>query len=199
MLKFSFSIHGQFFSWILGIIFSQFKEIKICRSVFSSIIYIWSDIHTHTHTHTHIYIITIIFSCCPHGYPWPSLATPLYRSLLPAGPQGYAPYPHRAVVRASRSAFARPCEGVHWSTSLISSSLLLRQCLACLVRLTWIVFVMGSRWPYSCCFVGCYLQVLFNKKQEYPIYDEVVMILFEDSKSAQCMKINKFLSEKISM
>ena len=23
-------------------------------------------------------------------------------------------------------------------------------------------FVMGGRWPYSCCFVGCYLQDLYN-------------------------------------
>ena len=46
-------------------------------------------------------------------------------------------------VRAGRPAFARPYVGVHWSTSLMSSSLLLQQCPACLVRLTWIVFVMG--------------------------------------------------------
>ena len=52
-------------------------------------------------------------------------------------------------VRAGRPAFARPYVGVHRSTSLMSSSLLLQQCLACLVRLTWIVFVMGGRWPYS--------------------------------------------------
>ena len=50
-------------------------------------------------------------------------------------------------VRAGRRAFAWPYEGVHRSTSLMSSSLLLQQCLACLVRLTWIVFVMGGRWP----------------------------------------------------
>ena len=41
---------------------------------------------------------------------------------------------------------------VHWSISLMSSSLLLEQCHACLVRLTWIEFVLGVRWPYSCCF-----------------------------------------------
>ena len=28
---------------------------------------------------------------------------------------------------------------------------------ACLVRLIWIVFVMGGRWPYSWCLVGCCL------------------------------------------
>ena len=57
-------------------------------------------------------------------------------------------------VRAGRPAFARPYVGVHRSTSLMSSSLLLQQCPACLVRLTWIVFVMGGRWPYSWCLVG---------------------------------------------
>ena len=65
-------------------------------------------------------------------------------------------------VRARRTAFARPYVEVHRSTSLMSSSLLLQQCPACLVRLTWIVFVMGGRWPYSWCFVGCCLQDLFN-------------------------------------
>ena len=65
-------------------------------------------------------------------------------------------------VRAGRPAFARPCEGVHRSTPLTSSSLLLQQCPACLVRLILIVFVMGGRWPYNCCFVGCFLQDLFN-------------------------------------
>ena len=44
-------------------------------------------------------------------------------------------------VRAGRPAFARPCVGVHKSTSLMSSSLFLQLCPACLVRLTWIVFV----------------------------------------------------------
>ena len=58
-------------------------------------------------------------------------------------------------IRAGRPAFSRPYVGVHRSTSLMSSSLLLQQCPAGLVRLTWIVFVMGGRWPYSWCLVGC--------------------------------------------
>ena len=65
-------------------------------------------------------------------------------------------------VRAGRPAFVRPCVGVHKSTSLMSSSLLLQQCPACLVRLTWIVFVIGGRWPYSWCLVGCCRQDLFK-------------------------------------
>ena len=65
-------------------------------------------------------------------------------------------------VRAGCPAFARSCVEIYRSTSLMSSSLLLQQCPACLVHLTWIVFMMGGRWPYSWCFVGCCLQVLFN-------------------------------------
>ena len=65
-------------------------------------------------------------------------------------------------VRVGRPAFARPCVGIHKSTSLMSSSLLLQQCPACLVRLTWIVFVIGGRWPYSWCLVGCCRQDLFR-------------------------------------
>ena len=39
------------------------------------------------------------------------------------------------LVRNGCLAYARPCEGVHWSTSLMSSSLLLQQYPTCLVRL----------------------------------------------------------------
>ena len=37
-------------------------------------------------------------SCRATGFPWISLTTPPYRPLLPAGPQGYTPYRHRAAV-----------------------------------------------------------------------------------------------------
>ena len=65
-------------------------------------------------------------------------------------------------VRAGHPAFARAYAGVQRSTSLLSSSLLLQQCPACLVRLTWRLFVMGGRWLYNWCFVGCCCQDLFN-------------------------------------
>ena len=44
----------------------------------------------------------------------------------------------------------------------MSSSLLLQQCPACLVRLTWMVWEMKDKWPYSSSFVGCCFQDLFN-------------------------------------
>ena len=65
-------------------------------------------------------------------------------------------------VLAGRPVFARPYVGVYRSTSLMSSSLFLQQCPACLVCLTWIVFMMGGRWLYSWCLVGCCRQDLFN-------------------------------------
>ena len=65
-------------------------------------------------------------------------------------------------VQAGRPTFAWPYAGVHRSTSLMSLSLLLQQCPACLVRLTCIVFVMRGKWPYSWCLVGCCRQDLFN-------------------------------------
>ena len=66
-------------------------------------------------------------------------------------------------VRAGPPAFARSYVGVHRSTSLMSSSLLLQQCPAHLVRLTCIVFVMGGRWPYSWCFGGVAARTCFQK------------------------------------
>ena len=65
-------------------------------------------------------------------------------------------------VRAGRPAFAWPYAGVHRSTSLMSSSLLLQQCPVCLVCLTCIVFMIGGSWRYSWCLVGCCRQDLFN-------------------------------------
>ena len=52
--------------------------------------------------------------------------------------------------------------GCHRSTSLMSSSLLLQQCPACLVRLTWILYVVGGKWSYSWCLVGFCRQDLFD-------------------------------------
>ena len=65
-------------------------------------------------------------------------------------------------VQAGRPAFDWPYAGIHMGTSLTRSSLLLQQCLACLFRLAWIVLVIGGRWPYCWCLVGCCCQDLFN-------------------------------------
>ena len=49
------------------------------------------------------------------------------------------------VCSSWSSCFCLAIIGVHRSTSLMSSSLLLQQCPACLVCLAWIVFMMGGR------------------------------------------------------
>ena len=88
-------------------------------------------------------------------YTWPSLATSPNRSSPPAGLQRYIPYPHIAAEYMFKLVVLL-MPGHMWG------SLLLQQCPAFLVRLTWIVFVMGGRWPYSWCLVGCCRQDLFN-------------------------------------
>ena len=109
-----------------------------------------------------IIIIIIIMSCRQHGYPWPSLATSPYHSSPQAGLQGYILCPHIVAVCKFALVILLFYVGVHRSTSLMSSSLLLQYCPACLVRLTCIVFVMGGKCPYSWCLVGCCRQDLFN-------------------------------------
>ena len=112
--------------------------------------------HTHTHTYICMYTYIIIIISCRH-FSLSFIASGRSSGLHPVSSHSCCMY-----VRAGRPAFARPYVVVHRSTSLMSSSLLLQQCPACLIRLTWIVFVMGGRWPYSWCLVGCCRQDLFN-------------------------------------
>ena len=76
-------------------------------------------------------------------------------------------------VRAGRPAFAWPYAGVHRSTALMSSYLLLQQCPACLAHLTCIVFVIGGKWPYSWSLVGCCHQECNKHKGEISVRDEL--------------------------
>ena len=109
-------------------------------------------------------IIIIIMSCCQRRSPWPSLITRLYRSSLPIGLQGYILY-QSALLYIGSTWMSCLCSSM-WKESTGVCRLGLRsyfqQCIACLIRLTWIVFVMGDKWPYSCSFVGCCLEDLFN-------------------------------------
>ena len=76
--------------------------------------------------------IIIIMSRRQRGYPWPSLsfiASGRSSGLHPVSSHSCCMY-----VRAGRPTLAHPYVGVHRSTSLMSSSLLLQQCPACLVR-----------------------------------------------------------------
>ena len=80
-------------------------------------------------------------SCRKHGYPDPLspfslsfIASSRFSGLHPISSHSCGMY-----ARVVRPAFARPYAGVHRSTSLMSSSLFLQQCPACLVCLSWIV------------------------------------------------------------
>ena len=117
----------------------------------------WPIVHNCYHHHHHVALSAQISLTLSRHQSLSSITSGRSSGIHPASAQSCC-----MLVLSGRFAFARPCEGVHWSTSLMSSSLLLQQCPACLVRLTLIVFVMGGWWPYSCCFVGCCLQDLFN-------------------------------------
>ena len=123
-------------------------------------------------SHNYLFIIKI-FNVCHHHHhvvplAWISLTLSRHSSpsLIAFGrSSGLHPISSHSCcmyVRVGCPTFAWPYVGVHWSTSLMSSSLLLQQCPACLVCLTCIVFVMGGKWPYSWCLVGCCHQDLFN-------------------------------------
>ena len=113
--------------------------------------------YIHHHHHHHVVPLARISLTLSRHFSLSFIATGRPSGLHPRSSHSGCMY-----VRAGRPAFARPYVGVHRSTLLISSSLLLPQCPACLVRLTWIVFEVGGRWPYSRCFVGCCRQDLFN-------------------------------------
>ena len=105
--------------------------------------------HHHHHHHHHVVPLARISRILSRHFSLSFIASGKSSRLHSVSSQSCCMY-----VRAGRPTFARPYVGVHRSTSLISSSLLLQQCPACLVRLTWIVFVMGGRWPYSWWEVG---------------------------------------------
>ena len=104
--------------------------------------------HHHHHHHHHVVSPTRISLTLSRHFSLSFIASCRSSGLHTVSSQSCSTY-----VRTGRPAFARTYVGVHRSTSLMSSSQLHQQFPACLVRLTWIVFVMGDRWPYSLCFV----------------------------------------------
>ena len=151
--------------WYLHMIdlFSRLRLTVVIRSKEAGVIVDkftqnWIAIYHHHHHHHVVPLARISLTLSRH----PSLsfiASGRSSGLHPVSSHSCCMY-----VRAGRPAFAWPYAGVHRSTSLMSSSLLLQQCPACLARLTCIVFVMGGKWPYSWCLVGCCRQDLVHLK-----------------------------------
>ena len=97
-------------------------------------IYIYIYIYIYHHHGVPPVQISLILFC---HFSLSFIASGRFSGLHPVSSHSYCMY-----VRAGRPVFAQLYVGVHRSTSLMSSSLLLQQCSACLVRLIWIVFVM---------------------------------------------------------
>ena len=119
--------------------------------------YLRSKLTINNHHHHHVVLVARISLALSRHFSLSFIASGKSSGLHPVCSHSCWMY-----VRAGRPAFTRPYLGVHRSTSLMSSSLLLQQCPACLVRLTWIVFVIGSRWPYSLSLMRCCRQDLFR-------------------------------------
>ena len=93
-----------------------------------------TNTHTHSHHHHHVVPLARISLTLSRHFSLSFIASDRSSGLHPVSSRSYYMY-----VRAGRPAFAWPYVGVLRSTSLMSSSLFLKQCPACLVRLTWIV------------------------------------------------------------
>ena len=109
----------------------------ISTNIYHCLNNVFHDLHHHHHHH-HVVPPARISLTLSHHFSLSFIASGRSSGLHSVSSQSCCMY-----VRASRPAFARPYVGVHRSTLLMSSSLLLQQCPACLVRLTWIVFVMS--------------------------------------------------------
>ena len=118
--------------------------------------------NVYIYIYIYIYITIIIKSSWNHRFLLLFFVIHPYRPSLPIG----RPYkadlsPAHLVlllswptwVFAGCPALVCPCVGVHQRTSLMSLYLILRQCSAYLVWLTWMVCEMGGKWLYSCSFV----------------------------------------------
>ena len=117
----------------------------------------WTNWNSSERIHHHVVLLAQISLTLSRNLSLLSIAS--FRSsrkhLVPV--QSYCRY-----VLAGRPTPARPCEGIHWRTSLTSSPLLFQQYPSCFIRLITIVLEMGGWWPYSCCFVGCCFRDLLN-------------------------------------
>ena len=68
-------------------------------------------------------------------------------------------------VSAGQSAQVYLCLEVHWRTSQMSSSLLAKQCPVYLPHPIRMVYMIGGKRLYNCCFVGCCFQDLLKAAQ----------------------------------
>ena len=106
--------------------------------------YYWTDSWRNHHHYHHVVPLGRISLNLSRHFSLSFIASGRSSGLYPESSHNCCMY-----VRVGLPAFAWPYAGVHRSTSLLRSSLLLQQCPACLVRLAWIIFVMGGNERYS--------------------------------------------------
>ena len=124
------NMYGVTYTWRLN---TEFKQLPYwylyTASVFSICV---------KHHHHHVTLSARIFRTPSHHISISSIAFGRSSGLHPVSAQSSCMF-----IRAGRPAFARTCEGVHRSTSLTSSSLLLQQCPVYLVSLIFVTVVGG--------------------------------------------------------
>ena len=101
-------------------------------------VYKYIYMHMHHHHHHHVVLLARISLTLSRHFSLSFIAFGRSSGLHSVSSHSCCMY-----IRAGRPAFAWSYAGVHRSTSLMSSPLLLQQCPACLFRLTCIVFVMA--------------------------------------------------------
>ena len=144
---------GAYFSADMQLVYSTVPADMVERKSFELYIYIYIYIYYH---HDNMLLAQVSLTLSRHS------------SLLSIVPGRSSRLHPASVWRCCREVLAGCptlaclCKGVHWSSSLMGSSLLFQLCPACDVYLIWMVFKMGGWWPCSCCFIGCRLQDSFN-------------------------------------
>ena len=128
----------------------------MCVSVIiylSLLVYICICLYSYRYISIHVYLSLRIYHHHHHVVLVARISLTLSRHfslsfIAPGRSSGLHPVSSHSCwmyVRAGRPAFAGPYVGSIRVHHLWVSSLLLQQCPACLVNLTWIVFVIGGR------------------------------------------------------
>ena len=112
----------------------------ILKNDISSLVCKFISIYSNSNPHYHVMPLAWISLTLSRHFSLSLIASGWSSGLHPVSSHSCCMY-----VRAGRPAFSRQFVEVHRSTSLMSSSLLLQQCPACLVCLTWIVFCDGRQ------------------------------------------------------
>ena len=123
--------------------------------MFIYILYMWLPILLSTYRHHHVVPLARISLTLSRHFFQAFVASGRSSGLHPVSSHSCCMY-----ILAGRPAFARPYVGAHRSTYITYELVPAPPAVSCVPGS--IVFVIGGRWPYSWCFLGCCRQDLFN-------------------------------------